>query len=358
MSELQGLLQRHVGDGSLPGAVAVVARGDDVEVAVAGAAMTRESIFRLASVTKPVTAAALLVLVDDGSVRLDDPIARWLPELAAPVVVRTPSSPVDDVVPTRRQVTVFDVLTSQAGWGFASDFRLPAVQALFPVQPDGREVQRFPPVDDWVAALARVPMLYQPGDSWLYDTCSAIQGVLIARASGLSLPDFLTERLLDPLGMTDTGFSVPESKRDRFTSFYKDTADGLVVADVPDGQWATEPVFPLGSGGLVGTVDDWLTFGRMLLADGDPVLSRESVRLMTTDHTTAAHREIGALFLDGEGWGMGGAVSGTRYGWTGGTGTTAHIDTAVGSVSLLFTQVGADSPVAPDWMREFWALTS
>ncbi len=365
MTELRTLLDHHVGDGSLPGAVAVVARGEDVEVAVAGSAdldgtapMTRESIFRIASLTKPITAAALLLLVDDGVVALDDPVGRWLPELADPVVVRTPASPVDDVVAAKRPITVFDVLTSQAGWGFPSDFDLPAVRALFPVQPDGREVQRFPPADEWVAALAHVPLLYQPGESWLYDTCSAIQGVLIARASGTPLPDFLAERLFAPLGMTDSGFTVPAAKRDRFTSFYMKTEDGLVLADTPDGRWAAEPAFPLGSGGLVGTVDDWLAFGRMLLAGGDPVLSRESVRLMTTDHTTPAHREIGALFLDGHGWGMGGSVDGSRYGWVGGTGTSAHVDLATGTVALLFTQVGEDSPVAPDWMRAFWALTS
>jgi CubicO group peptidase (beta-lactamase class C family) len=364
MTELQNLLTRYTGDGSLPGAVAAVARGDEVEVAVAGsvdrdgtAPMTRESIFRIASVTKPITAAALLVLVDDGVVALDDPIGRWLPELATPVVVRTPASPVDDVVPVNRPITVFDVLTSQAGWGFASDFSLPAVQALFPVQQDGREVQRFPPADEWVAALAEVPLLYQPGESWLYDTCSAIQGVLVARASGTTLPDFLAERVFAPLRMTDTAFTVPAAKRERFTSFYKKTGDGLVLADAPDGQWATEPAFPLGSGGLVGTVDDWLAFGRMLLADGTPVLSAESVRLMTTDHTTPAHREIGALFLDGEGWGMGGSVTGTRYGWVGGTGTSAHVDLAAGTVAVLFTQVGEDSPVPSEWMRDFWRLT-
>src|SRR5690349_10349255 len=124
MTTLRKLLEHHVGNGALPGAVALVARGDDVDVEVAGAAMARDSIFRLASVTKPVTAAALLVLVDDGVVALDDPIATWLPELASPVVVRTPASPVDDVVPARRPITVFDVLTSQAGWGFPSDFGL------------------------------------------------------------------------------------------------------------------------------------------------------------------------------------------------------------------------------------------
>ncbi|GAB1509478.1 serine hydrolase domain-containing protein [Actinophytocola sp. KF-1] len=365
MTELRELLDHHVAEGALPGAVALVARGDDVEVVAAGsvdvegtAPMTRETIFRIASLTKPITAAALLVLVDDGVVALDDPIDRWLPELAGPVVVRTPASPVDDVVPATRPITVFDVLTSQAGWGFPSDFSLPAARALFPVQPDGREVQRFPPADEWVAALARVPLLYQPGESWLYDTCSAIQGVLIARASGTPLPDFLAERLCTPLGMTDSAFTVPAAKRDRFTSFYKKTADGLVLADGPDGQWATAPAFPLGSGGLVGTVDDWFAFARMLLAGGDPVLSRDAVRLMTTDHTTPAHREIGALFLDGLGWGMGGSVDGTRYGWVGGTGTSGHVDLATGAVALLFTQVGEDSPVAPDWMRAFWALTS
>ncbi len=365
MTELRRLLERYVGDGSLPGAVAAVARGDEVEVVAAGAVdldgtapMTRETIFRLASITKPITAAALLVLVDDGVVGLDDPIGRWLPELADPVVVRTPASPVDDVVPAKRPITVFDVLTSQAGWGFPSDFGLPAVQALLPVQPDGREVDRFPPVDEWVAALGAVPLLYQPGESWLYDTCSAIQGVLIARATGTSLPDFLAERVFAPLGMTDCGFWVPPAKRHRFTSFYKNTADGLVLADGPDGRWATEPVFPLGSGGLVGTVDDWLAFGRMLLAGGEPVLSRESVRLMTTDHTTPALREVGALFVDGLGWGMGGSVGGTRYGWVGGTGTSAHVDLATGAVALLFTQVGEDSPVSPEWLRAFWALTS
>ncbi len=367
MTELRRLLEHHVADGSLPGAVAVVARGDSdevaVEVAVAGTAdgttpMTRDSIFRIASLTKPITAAALLLLVDDGVVALDDPIANWLPELAEPVVVRTPASPVDDVVPVARPITVWDVLTSQAGWGFPSDFDLPAVRALLPVQPDGRQVQRFPPVDEWVAALARVPLLYQPGESWLYDTCSAIQGVLIARASGTPLPDFLAERLFAPLGMTDSAFTVPAAKRGRFTSFFMKTPDGLVLADAPDGQWATEPAFPLGSGGLVGTVDDWLAFGRMLLNGGDPVLSRDAVRLMTTDHTTAAHREVGALFLDGLGWGMGGSVDGTRYGWVGGTGTSAHVDLATGAVALLFTQVGVDAPVAPEWMRAFWAFTS
>ena len=372
---LRETLQRHVDAGALPGAVAVVDRAGDREVVAVGSAdvdgsrpMTADSLFRIASITKPITAAAVLTLVDDGTLAFADPIARWLPELADPKVVRTPSSPVDDVVPARRPITVFDVLTGQAGWGFASDFMLPAVQALFPVQGDGREVQSFPAPDVWLARLAEVPLAFQPGEAWLYDTCSTIQGVLAARASGRSLPELLEERIFGPLGMADTGFVVGPDRRDRFTAFYKNTADGLVLADPPDGQWSTMPALPLGSGGLAGTAGDWVAFGRMLLAvgaapDGRRVLSPESVRAMTTDHTTVAQREIGALFLEGQGWGMGGAVDVAavepwtvpgRYGWVGGTGTTAHVVPLTDTVAVLLTQVGADSPVPPEWMRDFW----
>jgi CubicO group peptidase (beta-lactamase class C family) len=375
MADLHDVLGSYVADGSLPGAVAILADGGRDEVAVVGSAavggppMARDSIFRLASITKPITAAAVMILVDDGRIRLGDPVARWLPELADLKVVRTPASPVDDLVPAARPITVFDLLTFRAGYGFASDFTLPAVQALFPVQKDGREVASFPPPDVWMAELARVPLLYQPGEAWLYDTCSTLQGVLIARVSGQPLPQFLAERVFAPLGMTDTGFDVPAAKRGRFTSYYRTgPAGGLELGDAPDGQWSTPPAFPLGNGGLAGTADDWLAFGRMLLAggaaaDGRRVLTADSVRLMTTDHTTSAQREIGALFLEGQGWGFGGSVDIAaidpwnvpgRYGWVGGTGTSAHITPSSGTIAILLTQVAADSPVAPGWMRDFW----
>jgi CubicO group peptidase (beta-lactamase class C family) len=374
MTGLHDLLRGYVDDGSVPGAVGLVARGDRVEVAavgsatVGGPAMARDSIFRIASTTKPITAAAAMMLVEDGLIALDDPVDRWLPELSEPVVVRTPASPVDDVVPAARPITVFDVLSAQAGYGFPSDFTLPAVQALFPLQKDGRQPQSFPPPEPWMAGLGRVPLLYQPGEAWLYDTCSVLQGVLIARVSGRPLPDFLAERVFEPLGMVDTGFVVPPGKRDRFTSYYRPgPAGGLELADPPDGEWSTMPAFPLGNGGLAGTADDWLAFGRMLLdggvaADGRRLLSAESVRLMTTDHTTPAQREIGALFLEGQGWGFGGSVDITadeswnvpgRYGWVGGTGTSAHVIPATRTVAVLLTQVAAQSPVPAGWIRDF-----
>src|SRR5258708_24599795 len=166
MADLRDILQAHVDSGSIPGAVALVARGDRTEVAVTGsvaiggASMARDSIFRLASVPNPIPAAAVMMLVEDDRITLDDPVDQWLPELAGPMVVRTPASAVDDVVPAARPITVFDLLSSRAGYGFASDFSLPAVPRLFSVQKDGREPQGFPPPDTWMAELAQIPLLY------------------------------------------------------------------------------------------------------------------------------------------------------------------------------------------------------
>jgi CubicO group peptidase (beta-lactamase class C family) len=370
-------MEKYLREGAFPGAAALAAGPGGTEIAAVGEAtmggadMTPDSIFRIASITKPITAAAVLALIDDGVLAFGDPVSRWLPELAAPSVVRTPTSPVDDVVPAERPITVEDLLVSRAGYGFASDFSLPAVQALFAVQRDGREVASFPPPDVWLAELARVPMAYQPGEAFLYDTCSTLQGILVARASEQSFPDFLAERFFGPLGMTDTAFEVPAAKRERFTSYYRRTDDGFELADAPDGQWSTLPPHPLGNGGLASTARDWLAFGRMLLSGGDApggrVLSASSVRRMTTDHTTPAQRKIGELFLDGQGWGYGGAVDIAatgpwtvpgRYGWVGGSGTTAHVIPSAGTVAIMLTQVGADSPVTPEWMRAFWQYSA
>ncbi|WP_328934036.1 MULTISPECIES: serine hydrolase domain-containing protein [unclassified Streptomyces] len=377
MSSLHDTLRRRVDDGTVPGAVGLVARGDDVEVVAVGsvdvegtAPMARDSIFRIASVSKPVTAAAVLALVDDGRLALDAPVEEWLPELAKPMVVRTPSSPVDDVVPAERPVTVEDLLSFRAGWGFPDDFFLSAVQALLAFQQDGRAPYLQPGPDEWLAALAKIPMVRQPGAAWLYNTCSDIQGVLVARASGSSFPDFLAERFFGPLGMTDTGFSVPESKRSRFTTAYTPGELGaLEQADTPDGGFSRPPAFPSGAGGLVSTADDLLAFHRMLGADGTApdgtqVLSPTSVSRMTTNHLTAAQREASALFLEGQGWGYGGQVDVDpidpwnvpgRYGWVGGTGTAAHVIPPTGTVTVLLTQVAMTSPTPPALMREFWA---
>lgn len=373
-------LHRYVDEGRIPGAVGLVAQGDDVQVVAVGsvdvegsAPMARDSVFRLASVTKPVTAAAVMMLVDEGRLALDSPVERWLPELAAPSVVRTPSSPVDDVVPAARPVTVEDLLSFRAGWGLPSDFSLPAAQALLGVQGDVRPRQDWPAPDTWLALLAQVPMLRQPGDAWLYGTPSDLQSVLVARVSGRSFPEFLAERIFEPLGMRDTAFEVPEAKRHRFTSAYVPAPDGTLTLSsaLDDDQWATTPAFPSGGGGLVSTVDDVLAFARMLLAGGEapgrPLLTPASVRRMTTNHLTAAQRTDAALFLQGQGWGYGGQVDLSptepwnvpgRYGWVGGTGTTAHIIPTSGTTTILLTQVAMTSPTPTPLMRDFWRSTA
>ncbi|MER5758177.1 serine hydrolase domain-containing protein [Streptomyces sp. NPDC002082] len=379
MTGLTEILQPYVDDGTVPGAVALVDRGDgkEPEVAAVGSAdaggeapMVRDSIFRMASLTKPVTAAAVMMLVEDGRFALTDAVTPWLPEIAAPLVVRTPGSPVDDVVPAKRPVTVADLMTFRAGWGFPSDFSLPAVAPLF------GELRQGPPrpqevagPDTWMAALGRIPMLYQPGEAWLYNTCSDVLGVLIARVAGCSLPEFLAERIFEPLDMPDTGFAVPAGQSGRFTHAYRAGADGgLDLVDAPDGQWSAVPAFPSGAGGLVSTADDYHRFARMLLDEGGPLLSSDAVRRMTTDWLTPAQRAGAELFLEGQGWGFGGSVDVTpaepwnvpgRYGWLGGTGTAAHIVPSTGAVTILLTQRELTGPSpAPETMRAVWAYAA
>jgi CubicO group peptidase (beta-lactamase class C family) len=214
----------------------------------------------------------------------------------------------------------------------------------------------------------RIPLLYQPGQAWLYNTCSDILGVLIARASGRPLPEFLAERLFEPLGMADTGFEVPAGKLDRSPA-----TTGPVPRAVwnwltaPGGQWSRLPAFPSGAGGLVSTADDWHRFAKMLLAGGSAsgrqLLSPASVRQMTTDQLTRSQRDASRLFLEGQGWGFGGSVDVEaidpwnvpgRYGWVGGTGTAAHITASAGAVTILLSQLELAGPAPPALMRDFW----
>jgi CubicO group peptidase (beta-lactamase class C family) len=338
MTKLRDILE----SAGVPGAAALVARFDSLEVESVGDVGT-DSIFRIASITKPITAAAVMLLVDDGTVTLEDPIAKWLPELAAPKVVRTPDDQTDDVVPAARPITVEDLLTFRAGWGFPTDFTLPAVVELLHGLPTFG-VRETP--DDWLVTLAGIPMLRQPGDAWLYNTCSDIQGVLVARASGMSLPDFLAARIFEPLEMRNTGFYVPDTMHAWLAPYHGDIDGSL---------WDKPPVFPSGAGGLVSTLVDWHHFARMLLAGGNGLLKPESVRLMTSDHLTPQQRSDSTLFLEGAGWGYGGSVAADgRYGWVGGTGTAAHISPETGTVGILLTQVQLAGPSSTPLMRAFW----
>jgi CubicO group peptidase (beta-lactamase class C family) len=313
-------------------------------------------------------AALTLTFVADGTLQLEQPVDDLLPELSSPVVVRSMSGPLDDTVPAARSITVRHLLTSTNGHGFSSDFSAPAVQLLFdrlrqgPPQP-----QRVPPPDEWMAILAGIPLLHQPGEAFTYNTAFDILGVLVARAGGRPLPELMATRIFDPLGMSETGFAWPANTDDRRTSYYRRGDLGLVEVDGPGGQWSTLPAFPSGAGGLVSTLADVLAFERMLLAEGGEILPSALTMAMTTDQLTPTVRASDTLFLDGQSWGYGGGVDVERrnpwnvpgrFGWVGGTGTSAFVVPSDESVAILLTQVELAGPTGSSVLERFWTAAA
>jgi len=356
---------RHVETGSVPGAVALVAHGEQVHavakgsLSIGGPPVLRDSLFRIASMTKPVTGAATLALVGEGLVDLDEPVDRLLPELAERRVLRRVDGPLDDTVPATRPITARDLLTFTFGFGvdvrmFAAETPWPIVVAeheanLHTLGPPHPELQ--PPPDEWIASLGAMPMLAQAGERWLYNTGASVLGVLCARAAGAPLDDVLATRILEPLGMHQTAMWTKEV--DRLATAYAEVDGELTVADPADGAWSRPPVFADGAAGLVSTVDDMLAFANLLLRRGDPLLSEAAVREMTTDHLSKEQRERdGGPILGGQGWGFCQAVvvDGPRagaFGWAGGLGTTWLVDPIRGLVVIVLTQRMFTSPTPP-----------
>jgi CubicO group peptidase (beta-lactamase class C family) len=367
---------------TVPGMAALVARGADVHVEVLGtpalddaAPLRRDAIFRIASLTKPIAAAGAMALVDDGVLSLDDPVEKYLPELADRRVLRRLDGPLDDTVPAARSITVDDLLTFRLGFGAVM-----APPGTYPIQVAEEELglrtlgPPWPPPpltsDEWIARFATLPLLHQPGDGWRYNTGAQVLGVLMERATGRPLEAFLRSRLLAPLGMADTAFSVPAAAQPRLTTAYMPDAGGdLRLLDPPAGGWWNEPpAMANASGMLVSTLDDMWAFVAMLLAggvhSGERLLSQASVAEMTRDHLTAEQRASSRLFL-GEhgGWGYGMAAPGPiageppvpwGFGWDGGTGTTWRSDPVRGLTGILLTQRAMTSPEPPPAFTEFW----
>ena len=375
-------IEAHVAAGHTPGAVALIGRGGETHAIVAGAMavgggapMRRDTIFRIASVTKPIAAALALMLVEDGTIALDAPAERWLPELADRRVLRRIDGPVADTVPANRSITVEDLLTFRLGWGivFAPPGAWPIQRAIAEA---GIETAFGPPDPalpfgpaEWMRRLATLPLMAQPGEAWMYTTGSSVLGVLLARAAGRPLPELMRERIFEPLGMPDTAFHVPPGKRDRLPAAYFPGPDGLRLTDDPaHSRWAEPPAFPAADAGLVSTVDDLHRFSRFLLdggvAGGRRLLREASVAAMTTDHLTAAQREGGVAILGPDhGWGYGLAVAlrttaagapAGAYGWNGGSGTSWVADPASGTTAILLTQTSLVSPDPPAIHRDFW----
>jgi CubicO group peptidase (beta-lactamase class C family) len=326
--------------------------------------------------TKPVTAAAAMMLVEDGRLKLDEPVDRLMPELAGRRVLKAIDGPLDDTVPATRPITVEDVLTFRLGWGlvFAEPGSTPIVRAVEALDLAGFGMPNpsypYGP-DEWARRLGTLPLMHQPGERWMYTVGSNVVGVLVARASGQTLPAFFQERIFAPLGMTDTAFGVADDKVGRFVPAYHPEDGKLVAYDPPaTSPWRHEPRFPAGDSGLISSADDYLTFARMLLAggthEGKRLLSEASVKAMTTDHLTAAQRtdpDAEMILTRGKGWGYGMSVVAQAaangppagaVGWCGGLGTSWTSDPAKDFTAVLLTQREFDGPDPPAIHKDFW----
>lgn len=380
---LRAVLSRHVDDGHLPGLVAGIHRGDTDHIEAIGTLgfdretpMQPETIFRLASVTKPIAAVAAMILVEECKIRLDDPVDAYLPELADRRVLRTIDSTLEDTVPAKRAITLRDLLTFRSGYGevaFLSPgcpLQLALAEAQLPLS-----TFQFPGTpDEFMQRLGRLPLAHQPGERWLYHMGSEILGVLISRVSRMPLSTFMRERIFDPLGMVDTGFTVPQAKLDRVATCYQaDFATGRIteLAEAGTALLARPCSFESGAGDqFVSTATDLMAFGRMMLNWGafgqDRILSRPTVELMITDQLSAVQKASSPFFdrfWDARGWGFGVSVvtrrdeiAGVpgRYGWDGAFSTSLYIDPHEDLVGVLLAQCRPAMLALPPAVLDFW----
>jgi CubicO group peptidase (beta-lactamase class C family) len=295
-------------------------------------------------------------------------------------VLKRIDGPLADTVPANRPITLRDLLTFRLGFGLvmAPPDRCPILlaareQEVAVAMPAPASV---PAPDEWIRRLGTLPLMHQPGEKWLYNTGSEVLSVLIARAAGQSFETFLRERLFAPLGMKDTGFSVPADKTDRLaTSYWTNSRTGKLEIYDPaaGGQWSRPPAFASGASGLVSTVDDYLAFSQMMLNKGKlggaRVLSRASVEVMTTDQLTTEQKKVSAELVPGffetHGWAFGMSVVTKhtnpsepvgQFGWDGGLGTSSRSDPSERLIGILLTQCAWTSPNPPDVCRDFWSL--
>ena len=324
------------------------------------APMTRDTLFRVASMTKPITSCLIMLLVEDGKIGLNDPITRWAPEFADMRVLRDPGGPVEDTVPASRDITFEDLLTHRAGLAYNFSCSGPIAESYRKtLQPP----EMLPPIsfartpDEWMAALGSLPLLHQPGQRYLYSHATDVLGFIAGRIAGKPFRDVLIERVLGPLGMTDTDFWAPPEKRDRLATLYSYSSADDRLAPMPADDSDRPPVFAGGGGGLISTLDDYLTFARMMLGggevDGVRLLKAETVRDMLTDRMSARQREdtfLGLPLWAGQGFGLGvslvdepqrnvlGVGSKGAFGWPGAYGTWWQADPAQAQILLYMTQ--------------------
>lgn len=364
---LHDAMTARVAAGELPGLVTVLARGDEVHVDVIGSyafdgaeAMRRDTLFRIASMTKPIVATAAMQLVEEGTLDLAEPVDRLLAELSDRRVLARIDGPLDQTVPARRPITLEDLLTYRMGSGLLTE---PTFNPPFPIVAAGESLNLVlgppdPPTphppDEWLRLFATLPLMYQPGERWMYNASALVLGVLVARAAGASLGDVLRTRLFEPLGMVDTGFWTTPANLARIPTYYTTDPGAAGPTEQPwskPDEWARPPVFPSGASGLLSTADDYLAFARLLLGDGSyqgqRLLSPASVARLTTNHLTPQQIEAAGILLVPKGWGYGMAVAAGpdefstvpgRYGWDGGYGTVWFNDPHRDLTAIALTQ--------------------
>ena len=371
LAQVGPTLQGIVAQGTLSGAVTLLwRRGEVVQVDLvghrdieAGLPMERDTLFRIASMTKPVTSIAIMMLVEEGKLRLDDPVTKWIPELADMTVLKSPTGPLDEVEPARRDITVEDLLTHRSGLAYGFTSQGPIAYAH--EEKLGSALANPHTPDQWLKALGELPLTYQPGERFHYSHATDVLGFLVARIDGKTLGQALKDRIFTPLGMSDTGFWTPPEKRGRLAKLYQAPPEGA-LKDVSWSDPDTPAAFEGGGGGLVSTADDYLKFARMMLGrgevDGVRLVKPETLDLMAANRLTEEQRGHGFLgmpFWLSQGFGLGvsmildaqkhewmGAGAEGAFGWPGAFGTWWQADPANDMILIYLIQ---DSmPLGPE----------
>ena len=370
--EIATAIGRYVEDGQLPGVAMLVWRDGQARVTCVGwrdreadAPMTRDAIFRIASMTKPITSVAALTLMEEGAFTLDEPISRrWAPEFADMQILPDPAGPLDDTLPADRPITFRDLLTHRAGVTYGEVYPGAFAEAYRAAL--GGDIDSDIAPNDWIAGLARLPLIDEPGATLHYGHSTDLLGQLIARMDGAPLGEVLARRVFRPLGMADTGFLVPPEKHRRRAQAYGFDAAGALMprAAGPGMSFLAERpadmAYESGGQGLWSTLDDYLAFARLFVEGGASgevrLLKPETTALMMTNQLTPAQRAsaevVGSpLFASGHGFGLGVAVvmepekalaavcggATGAVGWPGAFGGWWQADPSDGSVAILLT---------------------
>ena len=365
-------LQGVVDAGDLSGFVTLVWRGGQVvQVDTVGRRdiagdkpMTRDTLFRIASMTKPITSVAALMLLEEGRLKLDDPITRWAPEFSDMQVMKAADGPLDQTVPAEREITIEDLMTHRAGLAYGFTSVGPIAQAHEKALGPALGTPLTP--DEWMKRLGELPLSYQPGARFHYSHATDVLGFIVARIEGKTLDQVLQDRVFGPLSMTDTAFHVPPEKLDRAARLYRINPKTDTMEEVPFPYYPAPPVFAAGGGGLVSTADDYLKFARLMLGkgevDGVRLLKTGTVEMMTADRLTEAQKAIpfmGIPFWLGQGFGLGvsvitdpvkqawmGAGNAGAFGWPGAFGTWWQADPQADMVLIYLIQ--NSMPLGPE----------